>query len=346
MNVVMTGAGRFVEVQGTAEGDAVLRGRARRPARPGRARDRARSSTLQRELLAEPPAPRRRRDAAVRPRHGQPRQGARDRRACSPTRAVDVELVPRPADVPDVDETGETLEENARLKADALCDGHRPARGRRRHRARGRRPRRRARRALGPLRRRGRDLRRQRRELLLERARRTCRRERTDRAVRHRRRGPLARRPRGRRLRRRSRAPIADAPRGRRKDSATTRCSCPTRATAGPSPRWTPTRSTRLSHRGRAFRTLADGLKIVAAMWKRSSRDGSHRHRRVRGRSQGPRGRARVPRPRRAPLRRELLAAPELGGRPPPRGGLRGARRPVPLARDRPPRAARASRTR
>lgn len=31
------------------------------------------------------------------------------------------ELVPRPSDVPDVDETGETLEENARLKAEALC---------------------------------------------------------------------------------------------------------------------------------------------------------------------------------------------------------------------------------
>ncbi len=32
------------------------------------------------------------------------------------------ELVPRPADVPDVDETGTTLEENARLKAAALVD--------------------------------------------------------------------------------------------------------------------------------------------------------------------------------------------------------------------------------
>lgn len=31
-------------------------------------------------------------------------------------------LVPRPEDVPDVDETGETLEDNARLKAVALCD--------------------------------------------------------------------------------------------------------------------------------------------------------------------------------------------------------------------------------
>ena len=31
-------------------------------------------------------------------------------------------LVPRPADVPDVEETGDTLEANARLKARALCD--------------------------------------------------------------------------------------------------------------------------------------------------------------------------------------------------------------------------------
>ena len=35
---------------------------------------------------------------------------------------LDVDLVPRPAGVPEVDETGETLEENARLKAVALCD--------------------------------------------------------------------------------------------------------------------------------------------------------------------------------------------------------------------------------
>jgi len=34
---------------------------------------------------------------------------------------LDVELVPRPVDVPDVDETGDTLEDNARLKAEALC---------------------------------------------------------------------------------------------------------------------------------------------------------------------------------------------------------------------------------
>jgi len=34
----------------------------------------------------------------------------------------DLTLVPRPEDVPDVEETGETLEDNARLKAVALCE--------------------------------------------------------------------------------------------------------------------------------------------------------------------------------------------------------------------------------
>lgn len=36
--------------------------------------------------------------------------------------ALDIALVPRPSGVPDVDETGETLEENALLKARALVD--------------------------------------------------------------------------------------------------------------------------------------------------------------------------------------------------------------------------------
>ena len=35
---------------------------------------------------------------------------------------LDIELVPRPDDVPEVDETGITLEDNARLKAVALCE--------------------------------------------------------------------------------------------------------------------------------------------------------------------------------------------------------------------------------
>ena len=44
MNVVMTGDGRFVEVQGTAEGVAFTRGRARRAARARRSRASTRSS--------------------------------------------------------------------------------------------------------------------------------------------------------------------------------------------------------------------------------------------------------------------------------------------------------------
>ena len=126
------------------------------------ARDRARSSTC--SARCWPSRPRRAATVthAVRPRHRQPRQGARDRARSSRDAGVDVELVPRPDDVPEVDETGATLEENARLKAVGALRGHRPARDRRRHRARGRRARRRARRALGPLRGRRRHLRRQR----------------------------------------------------------------------------------------------------------------------------------------------------------------------------------------
>ena len=53
MNVVMTGDGRFVEVQGTAERQAFSRGRARRPARPRRGGHRARSTRAQREVLGD-----------------------------------------------------------------------------------------------------------------------------------------------------------------------------------------------------------------------------------------------------------------------------------------------------
>jgi len=37
-------------------------------------------------------------------------------------RGLDIQLSPRPRDVPDVEETGETLLDNARLKAIAVCD--------------------------------------------------------------------------------------------------------------------------------------------------------------------------------------------------------------------------------
>ena len=58
MNVVMTGAGRFIEVQGTAEGLAVQPPRARRPAGAGRGGASPRSSRCRRECSPTPPAAR------------------------------------------------------------------------------------------------------------------------------------------------------------------------------------------------------------------------------------------------------------------------------------------------
>ena len=316
MNVVMTGAGRFVEVQGTAEGQPFSRGElddllglaehgiaqifdlsargARRAARRRGAGDRA-----------------------LRARDREPGQGARDRRRCSAAPASPLELVPRPADVPEVEETGDTLEENARLKAVALVRRHRPARDRRRHRvevdaldgAPGC--------ATRALRRRGGVVRRQRRLLL----------ERFAGDAGHRRRGgsrpwrsragpTAARSPRsgGRGHDRRRRRGAAGA-------SGTTRCSCPTTATAARSPRCRPRRST--SSRTEAARSVPSPTGCDGR-WQRGGTavDGCHRRRRVRGGPQGPRGGARVPRPRRTAFRRELLAAPELGGRPPSGGGV------------------------
>lgn len=47
---------------------------------------------------------------------------AREIRAVLEAAGADVELIPRPEDVPEVEETGATLVENARLKAEALRD--------------------------------------------------------------------------------------------------------------------------------------------------------------------------------------------------------------------------------
>lgn len=47
---------------------------------------------------------------------------AREIRAVLEAAGADVELIPRPENVPDVEETGTTLVENARLKAEALRD--------------------------------------------------------------------------------------------------------------------------------------------------------------------------------------------------------------------------------
>ena len=175
-----------------------------------------------------------------------------------------LELVPRPDDVPDVEETGTTLEDNARLKAVALCEatglpaiaddtglevdalggapGVRSARfagddatdadnvAKLLERVARRRSRARAPHVSPPSRSRGSP---------------TAARSPPSATVE----GTIA----------------ADAERARR-DSATTRCSCPTRATAGRSPSCTADEKNSLSHRGRAFRTLADGLRMVAAL--------------------------------------------------------------------------------
>ena len=120
MNVVMTGAGRFVEVQGTAEGMAFTRSEldsllglaeagikeltdCRRPSWPSRHPGGERGHIW---------------PAASRPGLGQSRQGQGDRG--DPVGLLDVTLLPRPADAPDVVEDGETLLDNARLKARAL----------------------------------------------------------------------------------------------------------------------------------------------------------------------------------------------------------------------------------
>lgn len=50
------------------------------------------------------------------------RDKAAEIRAVLSDAGLDVELLARPDDVPDVDETGTTLEDNARIKAVALCE--------------------------------------------------------------------------------------------------------------------------------------------------------------------------------------------------------------------------------
>ena len=119
MNVVMTGAGRFVEVQGTAEGMAFSRSRAGQPARPGRGRHQGAVGPTGRRVGRGPAGPMSTAEplqlvmASANPTR-------RGRSAAILEAALEVELVPRPPYVPDVVEDGETLLDNARLKARAL----------------------------------------------------------------------------------------------------------------------------------------------------------------------------------------------------------------------------------
>ncbi len=139
MNVVMTGSGRFIEVQGTAEGVALLARRARRAPGAGRARDRHPARRATGRAGRGP-------DAAV--TAGAVTGGTNGRRSAAagpealrlvlatanPDKAREIvaimtetaggaiELRPRPADVAEVEETGETLEENARLKAATVVE--------------------------------------------------------------------------------------------------------------------------------------------------------------------------------------------------------------------------------
>ena len=102
MNVVMTESGRFVEVQGTAEG-AAFTGPSSTAAGPGRAGHRPDHRAAAR-LLAEPPEPPPPSAVGAPVVPPQPRQGGRDRR--HPRAGVRPGAAP--ADVPDVVEDGQT----------------------------------------------------------------------------------------------------------------------------------------------------------------------------------------------------------------------------------------------
>ena len=326
----------------------LLRGRARRgrherrddrrgPVRRGAGHRRGRCRSRRDELdellgLAEARHPRDLRRCSARwsrsrPRPAPPRDAARScSRPPTPTRREEIarrarrdagarpsSCVPRPDDVPDVEETGATLEDNARLKAVALrdatglpaiaddtgleVDALDGAPGVRSARFAGER----------------RDLRRQRGELLLERLDGVPPERRTARFATV----ALARWPDGREVAALGdvEGTIADASRGATAGFGYDPVFVPDEGDGRTFAEMTASREARdLAPGPRVPYPGRDGLRRWSRRPRRQIRgvtSGSHRHRRVRGRPQGPRGRARVPRARRAPLRRELLAAPD-----------------------------------
>ena len=119
MNVVMTGAGRFVEVQGTAEGMAFTPERAGHPARAGRGGHQGVDGLAGRRAGRTPTAAVSG-DGPLRLVLASANPDKVKEIAAVLSAALPVTLVPRPGEVPEVVEDGETLLENARLKARAL----------------------------------------------------------------------------------------------------------------------------------------------------------------------------------------------------------------------------------
>ena len=124
MNVVMTGEGRFVEVQGTAEGAAFSRRElddllgARRVGGIAQIFDAAARAAGRPATSVDGDDP----VDEARPRHRQPRQGRRRSAPCCATPASTSSSSRARPTCPRSTRPATTLEENARLKAVALCD--------------------------------------------------------------------------------------------------------------------------------------------------------------------------------------------------------------------------------
>ncbi len=118
MNVVVTGDGEFIEVQGTAERNPLTQSGNRRAARPrGRRLREPRCST------ASSPGSVYDRTGAHGARHSQRAQGRRaaPHPCCGWARSVELIGLEEYPDLPEVPETGATFEANALLKAHAVA---------------------------------------------------------------------------------------------------------------------------------------------------------------------------------------------------------------------------------